>query len=366
MATSNSSAPVDRSLAAVFSGISEVMNLAEIVVPELHPGEWLIQILGCTICGSDVHSFTGRRTVPTPTILGHEIVGRIVAGHADNQWLDLGGQVLQVGDRIVWAIVANCNACFFCQWGLPQKCERSVKYGHQSFAPQQELRGGFAEYCVLVAGTSLVRLPDHLSLEVACPVGCATATVVAAFDSASAVADQNVCVIGAGMLGLTACAMARDAGAATVVCIERDASRRELALRFGAELVGVGEQAKMIGDDCTAGRGFDVVFEFSGTNAGFECGWLSVRAGGQMVLVGAVAPSAPFPLALEQIVRRNLSLIGVHNYAPQHLLHAVNFLADCQQRYPFAELVSQWFELEQIGLAMKTAQQRDSIRVGIR
>ncbi|MEI8021858.1 MAG: alcohol dehydrogenase catalytic domain-containing protein, partial [Schlesneria sp.] len=64
--------------AAVFAGVSGEKGLCQLTVPELGESEVLVRVSGCTICGSDLHSFHGRRTVPVPTILGHEIVGEIV------------------------------------------------------------------------------------------------------------------------------------------------------------------------------------------------------------------------------------------------------------------------------------------------
>ncbi|MGC4006498.1 MAG: alcohol dehydrogenase catalytic domain-containing protein [Pirellulales bacterium] len=138
--------------AAVFSGVPGSIAVAELPVTPPRGGELLVRVVGCTLCGSDLHSFHGRRGVPTPTVLGHEIVGRIVEFGPDSPRVDLGGAPLNVGDRIVWAVVADCGECFYCRRGLPQKCERSVKYGHEAFRPGRELLGGLADYCLLVAG----------------------------------------------------------------------------------------------------------------------------------------------------------------------------------------------------------------------
>ena len=105
------------------------------------------------------------------------------------------------------AVVANCGECFDCQRNLPQKCSNAVKYGHEAFRLGMELLGGLAEYCLLTTGTAIVRLPEDLLLEVICPASCATATIASALENHQ-VADRVVLVTGAGLLGLTACAMA--------------------------------------------------------------------------------------------------------------------------------------------------------------
>ncbi|MCO6453777.1 MAG: zinc-binding dehydrogenase [Pirellulaceae bacterium] len=355
------------SLAAVFHGVAGQLELCHIPVAAPGPGELLVRVLGCTLCGSDLHSFDGRRQVPAPTILGHEIVGRIEEFGPGAPRVDLQGLPLQAGDRVVWSLVAHCGDCFYCRRQLPQKCLRGVKYGHQRLETGRELTGGLAEYCVLVPGTRLVRLPDHLPLEVACPAGCATATSCAACEPLGHdLSGQTVLVLGAGLLGLTSCALARRRGAEHVVCCELRAERRERSLAFGAtEAVGPEELAELM-PRLNGGRGADAVLELTGSNAAFEAAWPLVRHGGRVVLVGAVYSSPPVGLILEQIVRRNLVLHGIHNYPPPHLAAAVEFLAEAGQRFPWSELVSQWFPLCEAAQAFAAAADPRHVRVGVR
>jgi len=353
------------SRAAVFSGTPGKIDLRDLARPIPRGTETLVRVLGCTLCGSDLHTFEGRRIAPIPTILGHEIVGTIVEFGDDSPRLDLAGVRLQIGDRVTWSIVANCGACFFCEHGLPQKCVRAVKYGHEAMRPGQELLGGLAEHCLLAAGTSIVRIPDELPLEVACPASCATATIVAALEAANDFAGATVCVLGAGLLGLTACAMALARGAAEVVCVEVQAGRRALAEQFGATHSVAPEEFAGCIDGLTDGRGVDVALELSGSPAAFELVWPLVRIGGTIVLVGSVFPSSPVSVALEQLVRRHLTLRGVHNYAPAHLLIAVDFLAKYHDQFPFAKLVAEWHELENVAWAFERAREPAHVRVGV-
>lgn len=351
--------------AAVFAGIPGALALESIDIPEPRGAEILVRVLGCTLCGSDLHTFDGRREVPCPTILGHEIVGEIaVLGPAAPG--DVEGRSLSVGDRVTWAIVASCGSCFFCLRDLPQKCLNAVKYGHERMEPGTELRGGLAEYCLLAPGTAVVRLPESLSLAVACPVSCATATVAAALEAAGPLSGSAVCITGAGMLGLTACAMARASGADVVCCVEPVATRRDQARLFGATHPVEPERLDQLRDEPRLSRGFDSLLEFSGIPAAFTGAWPLLRLGGTAVLVGSVFPSTPVPMALEQIVRRNLSVRGIHNYAPRHLQSAVQFLAAHQQRFPFATLADEWWPLDAIRDAFAAAQDPSRIRVGVR
>lgn len=352
--------------AAIFSGMPGQMTLQQFPLPQLRGAEVLVRVLGCTVCGSDVHTYDGRRSVPVPTVLGHEIVGEIIAFGPAASRIDIAGQSLQIGDRITWAIVAHCGHCPMCESGLPQKCQHAVKYGHEALRPGEELLGGFAEHCLLVAGTSIVRIPDQLPLEVACPASCATATVVAALEAAGEIADRHICLFGAGTLGLTACARARSLGAATIVCVDPAPARREKALQFGATQAVSPEEFANTAKSLPGAAGYDVAVELSGNAAAFHAAWAHLRIGGTLVLVGSVFPGEPVPIALEQIVRRHLTIRGIHNYAPRHLATAIEFLSAQQRQFPFAQLVTSWYPLTEIEQAFERSLQPDAIRVGVR
>jgi alcohol dehydrogenase len=353
-----------RSRAAVFDGQPGVLELREFPTPEPLAGEVVVRVLGCTLCGSDLHSVEGRRSVPIPTVLGHEIVGEIIALDDDAPRVDMAGDALHAGDRVTWAIVANCGDCFYCQRGLPQKCLNAVKYGHESLRPGRELLGGLAEHCLLVPGTAIVRLPEDLPLEVACPVSCATATVAAAIESLGELRDRTVLVLGAGMLGLTACAMAQIRGA-TVIAADIDADRRLRALDFGASHAANLNALIELVAQLTNGFGVDAAMECSGAPSAFESALPRVRLGGKFVLIGSVFPSAPVPLALEEIVRRNITLHGIHNYQPAHLQTAVTFLSDHHAQFPFADLVSEWLPLSEAPAAFAHARESHCVRIGV-
>lgn len=353
------------STAAVFDGQAGHLRIETFPTPIPGRGEMVVRVLGCTLCGSDLHSFEGRRTVPVPTVLGHEIVGEIVSFGESANRSDLAGAALAIGDRITWAIVANCGQCGMCQRGLPQKCLHGTKYGHEAFRPGRELLGGLSDHCLLVEGTAAVKLPAELPLNVACPASCATATVAAAMEAAGDLSGRNVCLFGAGMLGLTACAMARAAGAKTVICVDPVAERRERAVPFGATHAVAPSVLTDSIHQMTDNGLIDVVIELSGKTAALELAWPLLRTGATIVLVGAVFPDTPISLLPEQIVRRHLTIRGIHNYAPRHLLSAVQFLAAHHQDAPFAELVSCWYPLSEIQDAFAASAHFGTIRVGV-
>lgn len=340
-------------------------------LPELAAGELLVEVTCTTLCGSDLHTYTGRRAAPCPTILGHEILGRVARLPAEGSVLDDRNSALNVGYRVTWSVAASCGQCFYCGDQLPQKCERLFKYGHQPIDDRHPLSGGLATHCHLAAGTAIVRVPDALSDEVAAPANCATATVAAALRTAGPLKNTTLLVQGAGMLGLTACAMAREAGAREMIVCDVEPERLQLAQRFGAtrtlcldHSTGSNELVQLAAD-LTSGRGVDVALELSGAPAAVPLGVDALRIGGRYVWVGAVFPSEPIPLLAETIVRRLLRIEGVHNYAPGDLRTAIDFLAAHHDRYPFAELVSARFPLDAADDAFQFALRARAPRVAV-
>jgi alcohol dehydrogenase len=337
--------------AVVFQGPGQPLEIREFPRPQLAPGEVLVKVTCATLCGSDLHTYLGRRATPCPTILGHEILGRVAELPDGDSPVDLAGRTLAVGDRVTWGITASCGGCFYCQRGLPQKCERLFKYGHERIDARHPLSGGLAEYCHLARGTPVLHVGDALTDAVACPANCATATVAAALRVAGNCQHQSILIQGAGMLGLTAAAMAGAARAREIIVCDPDPQRLRAATRFAATRLvdprgGAEELAEAV-RQATSGRGVDVAIELSGAPEAMEAGLRCLRIGGAYVLVGAVYPTRDVALPAEQVVRRLLRIEGIHNYTPADLLAAVEFLWTASARYPFDELVAARFSLDE-------------------
>lgn len=340
-----------QSRAAVYVEEGQPLELQSFALPELAAGEVLVQVTCCTVCGSDVHTYAGHRTTPMPTILGHEIIGTVARLGPGEPVCDYDGVPLTIGDRITWSIAASCGDCFYCDHAIPAKCDTLFKYGHEAINDRQPLSGGLAEHCHLAPGTAIVRIPDELPDVVACPANCATATVTAALRVGGGCQDEVVLIQGAGMLGLSACALARSRGAKEVIVCDIDDARLQLAEKFGAthcvNVSGDPEALAKVVNQVTDNRGVDLAIELSGANASIEAGLKRLRIGGRYVLVGSVFPADDVPVSAEWVVRRWLNIHGVHNYAPEDLAAAVTFLAEQHTNYPLAELVSASFPLEE-------------------
>ena len=227
----------DRCNAAVFEKVGEDIKLKSFTLPErIERKAALVKVRFSTICGSDLHTISGRRTEPTPLILGHEIVGEIVETGADLVY-DGYGEKLNIGDRISWTIMASCGECFFCRNNLPQKCVKLKKYGHTSIEDQDvksPLLGGYGEYVYILPGTTVFKVPENLSDEIAAPANCALSTVMNAVETISIRKGDIVLIQGGGLLGLNACALASEAGADEIILTDILDSRLETAKKFGA------------------------------------------------------------------------------------------------------------------------------------
>ena len=100
--------------AAVMTKPAADLEFHEYPIPEVEKGAIPVRIICCTICGSDVLAWLGRKRAPIPMILGHEIVGEIVE-MGDGVASDSGNRPLKVGDRITWTIMDNCGKCYYCR-----------------------------------------------------------------------------------------------------------------------------------------------------------------------------------------------------------------------------------------------------------
>jgi alcohol dehydrogenase len=175
---------------------------------------------------------------------------------------------------------------------------------------------------------------------------------------------------GAGLLGLTAAAMARIDGAERVLVADIDAERLATAKRFGADaVIDIAHEHESLAEivrTATDNRGADVIFEMSGSAVAMQQGLPLLRTGGCYILVGAVKPIGTIPLDPEQVVRRMWTLRGVHNYAPSELATAIDFLAKHWDRFPFVEMVGDEFSLDRADEAFQQMLATGAIRIAVR
>lgn len=339
----------------VFHGVGKPFEMRQMRLPEtLEEGELLVRLEVATICGSDLHTISGKRTEPMPLILGHEGVGvvervgtNIFSGHRPRR----GAWNIREGDRVTFSIADSCGTCVECTLHkLPQKCVSLMKYGHARMDDGTGFNGTYASHIILRPGTHVVKLPTALSSRVCAPANCALATVVNSLDMGRLPrygSNQTAVVQGAGLLGIYAVAWLRwRVGMEVVFCLDQSEERLKTAEQFGAipVLVKPGEdeahaRAQLIRNRCP--RGVDVVVEMTGVKHVVTEGVQLLRNGGHYAFAGMVHPDSQLSsLTGETIIRKCLTLRGVHNYTPWNLQEAVDFLKEFQTALPFDSVLS--------------------------
>jgi putative phosphonate catabolism associated alcohol dehydrogenase len=333
------------------------------------PREALVRVSMSTICRSDIHSYQGHRPSPCPGLLGHEIVGRIVA-LGQELTCDMRGENLEIGDRITWSEFFIPHGNYFTDvLDLPQKSPGVEKYGHMAVTTAPHHHGGFAEYCYVLPKSWILRLPASLTDAEAAPINCGVATMVAVTEAANIRLGSTVVVQGLGLLGLYGAALAKSRGARFVIGLDIHAARRAQSHRFGVDLALDPSMDKVqlleaINAHCQP-VGPDAIIEVCGVAEAINLGLEMVRIGGTYVIAGLVSPGAQVTIDTNRIVRKMVTLRGIHNYHPRHLVEALDFVVANKTRYPFSELVDARYPLDQVTQAMADASSQRVLRAAI-
>jgi putative phosphonate catabolism associated alcohol dehydrogenase len=336
---------------------------------EPRAGEVLTRIRMSTICRSDLHSYQGHRPNPCPGVLGHEIIGNIVALGAGVE-RDMRGDALALGDRITWSEYFIPGDNYYTEvLDLPQKSPGVDKYGHRAAASAPHHHGGFGEYCYILPRSWILRLPEELSDEEATPINCGVATMIAVTEAAAIRIGQTVVVQGLGLLGLYGAAIAKARGARLVIGLDPAPERRELSRNFGVDLAldparDPDDLLREIRMRCRP-EGPDVALEVCGAPEAIPDGIQMLRTGGTYVLGGMVNPGALVTLDANLLLRKMLTLRGVHNYHPRNLVEALDFVVANRTRFPFHALVDGRYPLDRVGDAMADAGARRVLRAAI-
>ncbi len=263
--------------AVVYRGINDI-RLESVPVPRIGPGELLIRIATCGICGTDLKKIhMGSHSAPR--IFGHEMAGVVAEAGA-------GVTGFAVGDRVVAFHHIPCGKCHYCRRQTFAQCEVYKRTGTTAgFEPSG---GGFAEYIRafdwIVANRGVVRIPDGVPFEQAAfaePLN----TVLKGVKMLNLEPDDTVLVIGQGPIGLMHAALAARTGA-RVFTSDLFPERHAIAARFGlTNPIHAGEEdvvARMKAE--TEGRGADAVILAVGGNSLIRTAMDAARPGGKVML----------------------------------------------------------------------------------
>jgi len=342
---------------ASFVEANQQFKIQSAALPALQDGEILVKNLCTSLCRSDIHTYLGNRIEKSPTILGHEIVGTIEKLGPNAPSHDLRGKVLQIGDKLTWAIYASSPNDALSKLGIPQKAKDLFKYGHEKITEHSHFHGGLSEYTILRNNTPLIILDNALPNEIASLINCSVATVAGAIRLAGDLKNKSVVVYGAGMLGIIACAMAKTMGAAEVISVDENIERLEISKKFGA--------TKSLLPTAVINEKVDIVLEFSGAITAMENSIKILNIGGTTIWIGAVFAQPPVAINAEYLIRNLLTIKGLHNYNNTDFMNAVSFMEMNHSLFEFEKLIKKGFVLEQVDAAFEYAVSNNPFRVSI-
>jgi len=262
--------------AAVYRGVND-MRVETVPVPAIGPGELLIKVATCGICGTDLKKIhTGSHSAPR--IFGHEIAGTIVKVGE--------GARFELGERVVVHHHVPCGDCYFCRKQTPSQCPLYKRVGVTAgFEPSG---GGFAEYIRVMdwiaSSRGVVRIPDGVPFEQAAFVEPVN-TVLKGVKLLNLATDDTVLVIGQGPIGLMHAALAHRTGA-RVLTSDLYPERHTIAARFGLQYpihAGTENVVERVFAE-TGGRGADAVILAVGGNALIKTAMDAARPGGKVML----------------------------------------------------------------------------------
>jgi len=270
--------------AAFFMGPGK-MEVREVETPRPGPGEVLIKVAACAICGTDVRIFQhGHHHVKPPQITGHEIAGEIVE-------LGEGVSGYKVGDKVVVITVISCGRCHYCRRGLQNLCPEQKYIGYH-------YAGGFAEYMIMpregVERGNLLILPedaDLLEFSLVEPLSC----VINGQSYLNIGLGEKVLVVGAGPIGCMHVVMAKNHGAGMIIVADISESRLELAQRVEADLYvnSSKESLKEKVLEATSGLGVDVAIVAASSNQAQEEVLEMVAPRGRVSFFGGLPKDRP-------------------------------------------------------------------------
>ncbi len=343
--------------AAVYRDVNTVV-VETLAVPQIGPGEVLVRIHTCGICGTDLKKIhTGSHSVPR--VFGHEMAGTVVAAGS-------GVAAFVPGDRVMAFHHIPCGHCYYCRKQTFAQCEMYKRVGTTAgFTPSG---GGFAEYIRVmdwIVERGLVKIPGDIPFEQAAwiePVN----TCYKAIDLLALEPDETVLVIGQGPIGILLATLAQRKGA-TVLTSDLFPERHRIAARFGLKHpLYAGDDIAAACKRATEGRGADVALLAVGVDALIPTALGSVRPGGRVCLFAQTqhgeAAFDPAAVCMDE-----KTLMGSYSSSVAIQDEAVQLVFDGYRdgSFDLTELISHRFRLSDAAEAIHLAShpQPDSMKI---
>jgi S-(hydroxymethyl)mycothiol dehydrogenase len=335
-----------------------------VLVPDPGPGEALVRIQACGVCHTDLHYREGGIGNDFPYLLGHETAGVV-------EEIGSGVAGLQTGDFVILNWRAVCGQCRACRRGRPWYCfathnaaQKMTLADGTVLSPALGI-GAFAGLTLVAAG-QCTKVDPAIRPEVAGLLGCGVmAGLGAALNTGQVSRGDSVAVIGCGGVGDAAILGASLAGAATIIAVDIDARKLDLARQFGATHVVNSAEADPVEAirDLTRGNGADVVIEAIGRPETYEQAFYARDLAGTVVLVGVPTPEMRLELPLLDVFGRGGSLKSSW-YGDCLPTRDFPMLVDLhlQGRLPLEKFVSETIRLDQVEEAFAKMQRGEVLR----
>lgn len=320
--------------------------LEEVEIPKPKPGEVLIRVNFCGICGSDIHAYHGVHPfIKPPIVLGHEFSGTI-------EELGEGVKGLEIGQRVVVEPLLTCGKCLNCRLGHYNRCKVMKVIGAQT-------NGAFSEY-LTVPAHRVIGIPNEISFKHGALVE-PLAVAVHAVKRAGTIGGLNVVVLGAGTIGLLTACVAKRYGANQVLITDLSDYKLKIAKSLGVDYtVNVRrEDPVKIVKDVLDPDGVDVVFECVGSNPVTIAQAIDmVHRGATIIVVGVFRGEIPVKVGLIQ--DREIELKGTAVYIFKDFLDAIELLR--RREIVVDQLISKVFPLKEIKSAFNYIEEnRDTV-----
>lgn len=281
--------------------------LEEVEVERPHAGEVLVRVAASGVCGSDLHVLHGSSPVAVfPLVLGHEGAGVV-------EEVGEGVTDVQPGDHVVLALYGPCGRCHHCRGGRFPLCDglhrvAAISGRMADGSTRVRSRSGETLYPFCGLGTmsgyavvreaQLVKIDADLPLDLICLAGCGVTTGLGAvFNIAQVAAGDTVAVVGCGGVGLNVVQGARIAGATTIVALDTNPRKLELARKLGAthglDPSGPGVRAAVAS---VVPGGVDFAFEVVGSPELVAETFTATRPGGTCIMVGSPPAGSTIPI----------------------------------------------------------------------
>lgn len=336
------------------------LTLIDKRVPRPGAAEVLVRVDACAICATDLEVIShgapalvgGEPPFNKHFTPGHEYMGTIV---------EVGPTVdeFSVGERVAVEIHAGCGRCERCRQGMYTSC---LNYGRNYGEHDKGHRangfttdGGFGQYAINHVNT-LVRVPDHVSDEVATLIVTAGTAMYGLDVLGGLVAGQSLAVTGAGPIGLLAVAVAKALGASPVILTDIRDDRLAIGKRLGADhVINVSQESAFDAvRRANGGRGVHYGFECSGAPHAVDDAVKMVSRGGRVCL--AAFAHQPALVDVEYIVTNNIYLFGIRGEGQSAVKRAASLMA--QGKIDPSPVHTHTFALDELPDALRYARDR--------